>query len=39
MFTSSEYFDMLVLYGQCDESATVGVGIVQFLPFCDDVII
>jgi hypothetical protein len=26
MFTSSEYFDMLVLYGQCDdtdESATV----------------
>jgi hypothetical protein len=21
MFTSSEYFDMLVLYGQCDESA------------------
>jgi hypothetical protein len=22
MFTS-EYFDMLVLYGQCDESATV----------------
>jgi hypothetical protein len=25
MFTSSEYFDMLVLYGQCDESATVAV--------------
>jgi hypothetical protein len=23
MFTSSEYFVMLVLYGQCDESATV----------------
>jgi hypothetical protein len=23
MFTSSEYFDMLVLYGQCDESAIV----------------
>jgi hypothetical protein len=23
MFTSSECFDMLVLYGQCDESATV----------------
>jgi hypothetical protein len=23
MFTSSEYFDMLVLYGQRDESATV----------------
>jgi hypothetical protein len=23
MFTSSEYFDMLVLYGQCYESATV----------------
>jgi hypothetical protein len=23
MFTSSEYFDMLVLYGQCDETATV----------------
>jgi hypothetical protein len=23
MFTSSEYFDMLLLYGQCDESATV----------------
>jgi hypothetical protein len=23
MFTFSEYFDMLVLYGQCDESATV----------------
>jgi hypothetical protein len=23
MFTASEYFDMLVLYGQCDESATV----------------
>jgi hypothetical protein len=23
MFTSSEYFDMLVLYGQCDESDTV----------------
>jgi hypothetical protein len=23
MFTSSEYFDMLVLYGQCDKSATV----------------
>jgi hypothetical protein len=23
MFTSSEYFDMLVLYGQCDENATV----------------
>jgi hypothetical protein len=23
MFTSSEYFDMLVLYGQCDESYTV----------------
>jgi hypothetical protein len=23
MFTSSEYFDMLVLYGQCDECATV----------------
>jgi hypothetical protein len=23
MFTSSEYFDMLVLYGQCDVSATV----------------
>jgi hypothetical protein len=23
MFTSSEYFDMLVLYGQCNESATV----------------
>jgi hypothetical protein len=23
MFTSSEYFDMLVLYGQCDESVTV----------------
>jgi hypothetical protein len=23
MFTSSEYFDMLVLYGQCDESATI----------------
>jgi hypothetical protein len=23
MFTSSEYFEMLVLYGQCDESATV----------------
>jgi hypothetical protein len=22
MFTASEYFDMLVLYGQCDESAT-----------------
>jgi hypothetical protein len=22
MFTSSEYFDMLVLYGQCDERAT-----------------
>jgi hypothetical protein len=25
MFTSSEYFDMLVLYGQCDESYTVAV--------------
>jgi hypothetical protein len=23
MFTSSEYFDILVLYGQCDKSATV----------------
>jgi hypothetical protein len=23
MFTSSEYFDMLVLYGQCDKSTTV----------------
>jgi hypothetical protein len=23
MFTSSEYFDMLVLYEQCDETATV----------------
>jgi hypothetical protein len=23
MFTSLEYFDMLVLYGQCDESVTV----------------
>jgi hypothetical protein len=23
MFTSSEYFDMFVLYGQCNESATV----------------
>jgi hypothetical protein len=23
MFTSSEYLDMLVLFGQCDESATV----------------
>jgi hypothetical protein len=23
MFTSSEYFDILVLYGQYDESATV----------------
>jgi hypothetical protein len=23
MFTASEYFDMLVLHGQCDESATV----------------
>jgi hypothetical protein len=23
MFTFSKYFDMLVLYGQCDESATV----------------
>jgi hypothetical protein len=23
MFTSSEYFDILVLYGQCNESATV----------------
>jgi hypothetical protein len=23
MFTSSEYFHTLVLYGQCDESATV----------------
>jgi hypothetical protein len=22
MFTSSEYFDMLVLYGQCDERAS-----------------
>jgi hypothetical protein len=22
MFTASEYFDMLVLHGQCDESAT-----------------
>jgi hypothetical protein len=25
MFTASEYFDMLVLYGQCDESATVAI--------------
>jgi hypothetical protein len=23
MFTSSEYFDMLLLYGQCDENATI----------------
>jgi hypothetical protein len=23
MFTSSEYFDMLFLYGQCNESATI----------------
>jgi hypothetical protein len=23
MFTASEYFEMLLLYGQCDESATV----------------
>jgi hypothetical protein len=23
MFTSSEYFDVPVLYGQCDDSATV----------------
>jgi hypothetical protein len=23
MFTSSEYFDMLVLYGQCNERAIV----------------
>jgi hypothetical protein len=23
MFTATEYFDMLVLYGQCDESAIV----------------
>jgi hypothetical protein len=31
MFTSSEYFDMLVLYGQCDESATVTAQSTQFV--------
>jgi hypothetical protein len=30
MFTSSEYFHTLVLYGQCDESATVAEYAVRF---------
>jgi hypothetical protein len=32
MFISSEYFNMLVLYGQCDESATVAAQEFFFFP-------